>query len=403
MPKIVFVNRFFFPDLSATSQILTDLARDLASRGMEVSVLTGSQAYDDASVTFSHRDCVDGVNVTRIRTSRFGRLRLWGRLLDYMTFYIGAAGHLFATVKPGDIIVAKTDPPLISVVAAIVAWWRGAILINWIQDLFPEVAESLHVLNNRTAGRLLRKVRNASLHQARWNVVIGDLMAERLVAEGVPSHTIRVIPNWSSGKEIYPIDRHMNELIIDWDLAGKFVVGYSGNMGRAHDFRTLLETAELVAHTSEIVFLLIGDGAQRPWIIRQAETRGLKNVVLKPYQPKSLLALSLSVPDVHLVSLHPELEGLIVPSKFYGIAAAGRPTLYVGDKAGEIPQFLTAHGCGWTVAPGQSSELAGRILELASDMATVDAAGEKARQAFERNFDKPISMQRWHSLFWETV
>lgn len=399
MPKIIFVNRFFYPDLSATSQILTDLALHLSSRGMEICVVTGMQAYDDPSCTYPRREVVDGIQVTRIATSRFGRARLLGRLFDYLTFYLGAAWHLMRVVRPGDVVVAKTDPPLISVVAAAISRWRGAILINWIQDLFPEVAQSLGVLANRTVGTGLRRLRNGSLRLARWNVVIGDRMAERLLAEGIPNHRIRVIPNWSNGEEIHPIEREENELIERWDLAGKFVVGYSGNMGRAHEFGTLMKAAELLSQNPDITFLFIGDGAQRAWILREIEGRGLKNVVLKPYQSKDQLSLSLGVPHVHVASLQPQLEGLIVPSKFYGIAAAGRPTLYIGDCSGEIPRALETHRCGWTIAPGRSLDLANQICHLASNADLVKDTGNRARRVFEQHFDRPVAMSRWREIF----
>jgi colanic acid biosynthesis glycosyl transferase WcaI len=398
MPKIVFVNRFFYPDHSATSQMLTDLAFHLAKAGAEVSVVTGRQVYDDPGSVLPSQDSIQGVVVIRVWTTRFGRQNLVGRALDYMTFYLNAAWRLLALLRPGDIIVAKTDPPMISVVAAVVARWRRAVLINWIQDLFPEVAEALGVMTSRAIGAVLRRLRNTSLNAARCNVAIGTRMAKRLREEGIPEDRIHVIHNWSDGKEIRPIDRSANALVAQWGLEGKFVVGYSGNMGRAHEFTTLLEAAERLSVNPDIVFLLIGDGAQRASIVRFVEQRGLKNVVLKPYQPRELLKLSLSVPHVHAISLQPELEGLIVPSKFYGVAAAGRSTLYVGDHEGEIPRLLVAHECGWTVAPGQVSELAGRILELAGDDAITEVAGRNARRAFERNYDQRIAMQRWHSL-----
>jgi colanic acid biosynthesis glycosyl transferase WcaI len=401
MPRIIFINRFFYPDLSATSQMLTDLAFYLATREFEIHVITSAQAYDDPTRAFPPFEVVQGVEIRRIATSRFGRARLFGRLLDYATFYIGAAWELFRVARSGDIVVAKTDPPMISVVAAIVARWRGAALVNWIQDLFPEVAEALDVVKNRMFGAVLRGLRNNSLNVAWCNVVIGTGMAERLLQEGIPKDRIRVIHNWSDGEEIRPIDRPENALLAQWGLEGKFVVGYSGNMGRAHEFTTLLEAAERLSANPDIVFLLIGDGAQRASIVCFAEQRGLKNIVLKPYQPRELLKLSLGVPHVHVVSLIPSLEGLIVPSKFYGIAAAGRPTLCVGDQAGEIPRLIEAHACGWTVAPGHASVLADRILELTGNREMVDAAGRNARRAFEMNFDQRIAMQQWHSLIHE--
>ncbi len=398
MPRIIFINRFFYPDLSATSQMLTDLALSLATREIEVHVIASAQAYDDPTRTFPQFEVVQGVKVRRIATSRFGRARLFGRLLDYATFYIGAAWEMFRVVRSGDIIVAKTDPPMISVVAAVVARWRGAVLINWIQDLFPEVAEALGVVKNRTFGTILRRFRNISLRVAWCNVVIGTGMAERIFQEGISKDRVRVIHNWSDGEEIRPSDRSLNRLVEQWDLKGKFVVGYSGNMGRAHEFTTLLEAAERLSANPDIVFLLIGDGAQRASIVRFAEQRGLKNIVLKPYQPRELLKLSLGVPHVHVVSLIPSLEGLIVPSKFYGIAAAGRPAIFIGDSEGEIPRIIETEQCGWSFGVGQSSQVASRIAELAADTDQVRVAGERARRAFEQRFDMLQACSQWRAL-----
>lgn len=403
MPKIIFVNRFFHPDLSATSQMLTDLAFYLATREMECHVITSAQAYDDPTRVFPPFEAVRGVQVWRIATSRFGRARLFGRLLDYATFYMGAAWELFRVACPGDIIVAKTDPPMISVVAAAVARWRGAVLINWIQDLFPEVAEALGVMASRTSRAVLRRLRNNSLNAARCNVAIGTGMAERLLQEGISKDRVRVIHNWSDGEEIRPIDRSGNTLLAQWGLEGKFVVGYSGNMGRAHEFTTLLEAAELLSANPDIVFLLIGDGAQRASIVRFAEQRGLKNIVLKPYQPRELLRLSLGVPQVHVVSLLPSLEGLIVPSKFYGIAAAGRPTIYIGDPDGEIPCILRESDCGPAISIGDSRRLADVILDMMRNPALVRRLGMQARAVFDRQFDKNHALLAWEQLLRRTA
>lgn len=402
MRRIIFINRFFYPDLSATSQLLSDLAFHFAARGLEVLVVTSSQSYDDPSVTFATRELVNGVDIKRIRTTRFGRAQLWLRMTDYLTFYLGAAWYLLKVVNSEDIVVAKTDPPLISVLAGGVAKWRGATLVNWIQDLFPEIAESLGVLKLRSVGRILRSLRNGSLRRAQRNVVLGTRMEQRLIAPAVPRDKIRVIHNWADGQEIRPIDRDANELIDHWGLRKRFVVGYSGNMGRAHEFATILEAAELLSGMEDIVFLFIGNGPQRQWIVHQAERRSLKNVVFRPYQPRALLRLSLGVPHVHLISLFPALEGLIVPSKFYGIAAAGRPTIFVGDPEGEVARILREEQCGWSVAVGQRMELALRIAHLAGNPAQAGEMGDRAREAFERRFDKVLAFERWEQVLTET-
>ena len=396
--KIVFINRFFSPDHSATGQLLTDLAFHLAKAGAAVHVITSRQVYDDLNATLLSQDFVQGVRVTRVWTTRFGRQHLLGRTSDYLTFYLGAAWSLFALVKPGDIVVAKTDPPLISVVAAMVAKIRRAKLINWIQDLYPEVAEALGIGGIGRIEGLLRSVRNWSLRTAYKNVVIGDGMATRLTKEGIQSDTIQVIHNWADGQNIYAVARENNQLRLEWNLRDKFVVGYSGNLGRAHEFDTILDAAEILKSTASIVFLFIGGGAQRDEIEEEARRRGLANIIFKPYQPREQLTLSLTVPDIHLISLNPALEGLIVPSKFYGVAAAGRPTLFIGSKNGEIPHILRKAQCGFSIEIGQAEEASRIIQELADHKETCLRLGMRARTMFDQRFDMRHALKAWEAV-----
>jgi colanic acid biosynthesis glycosyl transferase WcaI len=396
--KIVFINRFFSPDHSATSQILADLAFHLAKIGMSAHVITSRQVYDEPDAVLPTNDNICNVHVTRVWTTRFGRQNLLGRTFDYLTFYLSTTWSLFVMLKPGDIVVAKTDPPLVSVVAAMVANLRRAKLINWIQDLFPEVAGALDIGGIGRLEGLLRFVRNWSLQTAYKNVVIGDGMATKLTEEGIRSDAIRVIHNWSDGRAIQPVDREKNDLRREWNLLEKFVVGYSGNIGRAHEFDTILSAAEKLKNAANIVFLFIGGGAQRDTIEEEARRRGLANIMFKPYQPREQLTLSLTVPDIHLISLSPALEGLIVPSKFYGVAAAGRPTLFIGSKNGEIPRILRKAQCGFSIEIGQAEEASRIILELADHQETCLLLGMRARALFDHRFDMRYAMQAWEAV-----
>ena len=175
--KIVFINRYFYPDHSATSQLLSDLAFDLASRGQEIHVITGCQLYGDPHAALSAEELIRGVHVHRVPTSRFGRGNLWGRAADYLTFYLGASWRLLRLIGQADIVVAKTDPPMMSVPASWVVKLKRGVLVNWVQDLFPEVATSLDVHGLRFAAPMLKRLRNHSLRSGRTNVVLGEVMA----------------------------------------------------------------------------------------------------------------------------------------------------------------------------------------------------------------------------------
>ena len=185
------------------------------------------------------------------------------------------------------------------------------------------------------------------------------------------------------------------------------MVCYAGNLGRVHDVDTVLSAMTILderAKTSrsdmaaKIMFVFIGGGAKRARLEREAIKRGLTNFRMRPYQPKERLGETLSVGDVHLVSLDPALEGVIVPSKFYGIAAAGRPTIFIGAKDGEIARLLEANGCGFSVATRDGEALTRRLLELASDRNLCASMGVRARLAFERQWDKDQALAKWEAL-----
>ena len=401
--RVIFLNRYFYPDHSATSQMLSDLAFFLAGAGHEVYVVTSCQRYDDAAANLPRRARIDGVEVQRVRTTRFGRDNLVGRAADYATFYLAAGWRLWRIARAGDVVVAKTDPPLISVVAGIVARRRGARLVNWVQDVFPEVAEALGVraLSGPQAG-LLRRLRNAAFRSAAANVVLSERMAAVVARAGAPAGRIRVIPNWADMEAIRPVAAANNPLRRDWELAGKFVVCYSGNMGRVHEFGTILDAAQLLStREATIAFLFIGGGAQRGTIDDEVRRRGLANVQFRPYQDRTGLSFSLGVGDVHLVSQRPEVEGFVFPSKLYGILAAGRPLVFIGDREGEIGVMVERERIGVALRQGDAAGLADQLVRLAGDAALREAMGARARALLCERYDKRIAFKAWLGLLRE--
>src|SRR5262249_6962672 len=150
-----------------------------------------------------------------------------------------------------------------------------------------------------------------------------------------------------------------------WGLQDRFVIGYSGNLGRGHEFETLLAAAEQLRDVPEILFLLIGGGSGFDALQQKGAERRLDVLFhFLPYQERDRLKYSLPAIDVHWLSLRPELEGLIVPSKFYGVAAAGRPTIAITSPQGEIARLIKRHGCGVVVEPGDAVRLANHLRRL---------------------------------------
>lgn len=397
--KLIFVNRYFHPDHSATAQILSDLAFDLAKRGWRVEVITSRGSYEAGGPPLPPSETIAGVHVRRVRGTRFGRMRLAGRVVDYLSFYLSAFAAMVRHSRRGDVIVAKTDPPMLSTLAALAARIRGARLVNWLQDLYPEVAAGLGIaLAGGRSGGLLRALRNRSLRAARMNVAIGELMAERIRNEHVPPDRVTVLPNWTDDDAIRPSADAGVALRKEWGIERDFVIGYSGNLGRAHDIETMLEAAAILRDDARIRFLFIGGGSGLAELARRVEAAGLTNFLFKPYQPKEALAESLAVPDVHWITLLPELEGLIVPSKCYGIAAAARPILFIGSDKGELAKLIRDHDCGMAVAQGAADRLAEAIRQLAGDPRHCRNLGLAARTMLDRRFSRRQTLDGWHDV-----
>jgi len=398
--RIIFLNRFFYPDQSATSQMLSDLAFDLAAHGYDVHVFTSRQRYDDPQAMLREFERVSGVAVHRVKTTRFGRAASLGRVFDYLSFYTAVRRAVLAWAEPGDVLVAKTDPPLLGVLGQRLATRRQLHLVNWLQDVYPEVAAKLGVpLVGGLLGRRLARWRDASLRTADTNVVIGERMAETVCARGIPAERVQIVPNWCDDEAIFPVLHEENPLRRDWQLDGKFVVAYSGNLGRSHEFETVLAAAESLRDESRLVFLFIGAGKQLRELVRRVNERGLdERFRFMPYQDRAVLRHSLGVADMHLVSLKPELEGLIVPSKFYGIAAAGRATIAITAMEGEIARLVRTYDCGVVVEPGQGAMLAEMLRNLMKDRDRVEAMGQRARALLDKHFARRRAFGRWRDI-----
>ena len=397
--KVIFLNRFFYPDHSATSQMLSDLAFYLADNGLSISVICSDQSYDNSVERYPSHEEVKGVKVYRVRTTKFGRTWLPGRAFDYLTYFTGMLWKLINITGKGDVIICKTDPPLTSVLSLPIAKIKNAKHINWLQDLFPEVAESLGVkLIPNFLVKGLKVLRNATLKSSFSNVAIGENMRQRLLDLYIPGDKIQVIHNWANNDGIHPVDKYVNNLAQKGNLNNKFVVLYSGNMGRVHEFTTILQAASELNHIRDIVFLFIGNGPRKNMVKQFVDENKLNNVLFKPYQSYDQLSLSLSIGDVHLVSLIPSIEGFCVPSKFYGIIAVARPLIFVGDRNGEIAKIITGHQCGIQVAEGNYKGLSDAILAYYQDSSLWKFHSNNSYKLSTLLFKNSVSFQQWHEL-----
>jgi colanic acid biosynthesis glycosyl transferase WcaI len=396
---IVFVNRFFAPDISATSQMLSDLVHGLTARQLPITVLTSRLRYDRIDAPLPVCETWQGARVLRLWSTRFGRASLMGRSLDYLSFYLSAMIAVLAHGRSGHVLVALTDPPMIGTVLHVFARMRGMKVVHWLQDIFPEVAQALLPAAQKSiAMRVAKHLRNASLKRSDALVVLGERMAEHVAAQGVAADKIHIINNWADESGLAPIAPEQNLLRRAWGLTDQLVIGYSGNLGRAHEFETIVHAIFQSQNAANLKFLFIGQGAQLAPLKDRLSALGLlERVHFEGYQAREKLSESLSAADVHLVSLQPELEGLIVPSKLYGALAVGRPVIFIGDLDGEVARVLARNQCGQSVAVGDATALAQSVQSyVRGERLQLESAA--ARKAFLQNYTFALAAQRWSAV-----
>jgi glycosyltransferase involved in cell wall biosynthesis len=390
-PRIIFLNRVYRPSPAATAQLLTDLAEGLAARGWPVQVIAaGAESGDHHGVTVHRTGEGD----------RHGGLV--SRTLNYWRF-IRRARRLLATLaQPGDIVVPMTDPPMLGAAVTATARHRGAHVIHWIQDIYPEIVTA-HIGALAGAPLLpLRLRRDAAWRSARCCVTLGEDMAQAVAGRGVPADHIAIVPNWAprelqAGAEASAVTARRAA----WGLADKFVVAYSGNLGRVHEFAAVVDAAERLRDRPAIVFLFVGTGARFDEVRSAARSRGLANVRFLPPEPREQLAAALAAADVQLVTLKAEFAHLVYPSKLAGVLAAGRPVLFVGPPEGEIARLLEREQCGVTVAPTDGARLAGTVSRWLADPEQRARLGRRARAAYEKQFAFEPALLRWTRLLRE--
>jgi glycosyltransferase involved in cell wall biosynthesis len=383
--KILFINQFYWPDSSATSQQLTDLTTGLAARGHEISVLCGEGGY--AAAAGSQPPA--GVEIIRVKTLKYVRGKV-GRVASYASFYLAALFRgIFA--PRFDVVVTLTTPPLISLTGALIKMLRGSRHFIYEQDMYPDVAVDL---NTFTRGGVVERVVGMLADPPRRHadgvIALGPCMKSRLVARGIPAEQILVAENWANGAAIEPMPRPGDPK--------QLVLLYSGNLGLAHDLDTLTGAMTALKDDPRFHFVFVGSGGRRKELEEICAANGLRSVEMRGYVPRDQLSYGLSLGDIGLVTQHNVCCGSVVPSKLYGILAAGRPVLFIGPKEATPALTIARHDCGWQVEPGDVEGLCRLLRTLADHPEVVQEAGVRARQALVEHYDLQPSIDRIEAI-----
>ncbi len=395
MARIAVFYHFLHPDPVISSILFSELSADLAERGWEVEGYCCNRTSGSGSGTYRALSVWNKVKIHRIWRPGLAQSSSRGRILNAVWMIL--AWSLIA-LKSGtpDVILMGTDPILSVLIAPV---WRllrpKTRIVHWCFDLYPEAAYADGILfRDGVLSRILRHLLKPSYRACDLIVDIGSCMRELLGRYTAKQQQATLVP-WalSEPPSVAPVPINVRHAIFG---QAKLALMYSGTMGRAHSFEDLLVLVRGMRDAR--VHLAFSVQGNRETNLRQALSEEDRNISLIPFASAADLELRLAAADIHVVSLHPAWTGTVVPSKFFGALAVGRPVLFCGSRTSGIARWIEQYEVGWVLEPGCASQVAMQITAWGQDEQAVPAMRIKCQAVYSRYFSKKVTTQAWHDL-----
>ena len=386
--RILLVNRYF-GDMSATGQIVQEIAEDLTASGAAISVLAGGLRYQDAAYVPGRNELTqEGIHIARVPATHFGRGSHRDRVMDVVFFYLYSLVWIVRTPPAAYThVVAFSDPPFIALLGAVAKWRKGWRFVYAIQDLYPETAHALGVLSDGPLYRCLRTLNRRLLRAADAVVAISTSMADR-IRELAADAKVVVIRNWTDARKVALPPNSSSAR-----GARPYRVIYAGNMGLAQDSDIVDRILQQFAGRADVEFLFVGGGVTRPALQQAVSSRHQDNVRFLDYVPRAELGQLLRDSDLGLVTLSPRLEGLALPTKTYTYLAAGLPLLAIGAVQSDLGELITQKHA-WHFA---SHCLDDAVSFLDSEIRAENRRGPRReiQEIFLSQYDRPVQTRRY--------
>lgn len=374
--RVLLLNLYYPPDTSATAKMAKTVVKALAAKH-EVTILCGRPSYDPTERRDWHlyqSEQIGKVRVIRVGSTDFPRVQMKKRILNYLSYVFLLLPR--ALVAPCDVVLAMTDPPFEGIVGAFVAMLKNKPYVYNIRDMYPDMAVGGAIVKPGLMARVWEKLHRWALRRATRVVVLGEDMRNRILAKGVnPAHVVVVRDGAELARE-GAVANELDQAVIEKIRGGsKFVLLHAGNLGFYGAWDTLVEGARRVADQGvELVF--VGDGAERARL--EASCAGVSNVRFLPFFPGSKIPSVLAAADAHVITVKRGLEGVVVPSKMYGILAAGKPIVALAPAECDVVSIGRAKGFSIAANPENAEEFAERVREMVGDEGRLRRMAEAA-------------------------
>lgn len=387
--KLWVVSELYYPELTSTGYFLTKIAEGL-SEEFSVSAVCGQPNYAERGVHAPTRETHNKVDVHRLWSTKFARGNTFLRIINMVTFSASVLIFALFNFARGDQVLVVTNPPSVAPVVGLAAVLRRCKATLLVHDVYPEVLATAGGLK-RTGPvyRFLFWLFSRSYALFDSVVVLGRDMKD-IVSNKRSSRqgALNIITNWADIDEVIPISRENNDLRFRMKLGNKFIVQFSGNIGRTHDLEIILSAANILKQYRDIAFLFVGEGFQSELVQAQANASKAGNLHFLPRQPRNKLNAMLAASDVTIIPFIDGMYGLSVPSRMYNIMAAGVPIIAIADRKSELALTITENCAGWVLAERSPESLAKLISQLATQdgRAMTKLRGANGRRAAETKY-----------------
>ena len=397
--NLAIITQFFPPDYAATGQLIQELANQLGNKNIQVNIFTGQPGYAFKQKKADTLETEVNIKIKRSQVRQFGSKRIRSKTLNGTIFTLLAAWYLLKNAHKNHTVILTTAPPFLAIIGYLYNLFFKLNYVCLVYDLYPDVVVELGVISQHNLiAKLWNKINTKVWHRSKKIVVLSNTMKQRITAKHPElASKISVIHNWADATWIKPLDKADNWFAHQHQINHKFTVLYSGNLGHCHDLTTIMDAAILLKEKS-IQFVFIGGGAKLEQCLQTATEFNLNNCIFLPYQDRENLPYSLTACDLALVSIAPGLEGVIAPSKVYGMMAAGKAIAAICEPHSYLRQLITEANCGTSFNNNYSEDLAEFILALAADSTMANEMGQAGRSYLKKHFTPQIIAQQYYEI-----
>jgi glycosyltransferase involved in cell wall biosynthesis len=400
--KLRILSQYFPPDVANTGQLLFELAVGFVGRQIDVEVLTALPTYG-RKIEATRSEVLNGVKVTRVWSTRLDKNRPIGRILNSVTYFLSVFSHVLRS-SSDDVLLIVSNPPFLPLVGYFLKRLRGKSYIWLVHDVYPEIAVKLGYLKEGGILSWIWDRMNRIVGAHAWRVIVlsdsmKQVFVQKLGLAGAKKEDekIRVIHNWAREDFIAPIPRTKNEFLKFHNLADRFVVQYSGNLGLFQELEIVIEAARMMDDPG-FCFLFIGEGGKKERLISLARKYNLDNVKFLPYQEYSMLPHSLTSASVAIVTLERDIEGLAMPSKLYTVLASGTPIVAFCDEGSDIRKIVLSAKCGFALRQDDLMGFVDILRSLKNDPRLLRELGANARRHFEEHYTFVHALDKYEEL-----